>query len=602
MRYGARMADGPLSIARAALARGDVLMAYDAAVSAMEADPESLEARFVAALALARAGAAERARATAADLLARIETTPDVPVLLCEDAAALVARLAKEVALASLGTDRLTKLRQAADLYEAVADRYGRFYTRINAATLRLLAGDLEKARAFADQARRLVIATREREAHADYWREATEAEAALILGDAEGASRALSRAVAEAGDDFAAMAVTRRQLRLVCEATSTDESVLDEIRPPTILHYCGHRMDTAGISGRFPPDLEATVAREIRSYLARRPVGFAYGSLASGADILIAESLLDNGVSLQVVLPFDTDEFERSSVMPAGPGWADRFRSCLARAESVVHASDSAYMGDHQLYGYAGRIAMGHAVNRAAFLGAPAEQLAVWDQIESLDFAGTAHDVAVWKASGHPTHVIALHAPRRRYAETQPVSTMRRIGAILFTDLHGFSRLRDEQFPPFISEVFGTLGAVLDDHAEAVLWRNTWGDAIAAVFSDVIEAADCALGLHEALKRIDLAAIGLPEDLDLRIGAHAGPVMAIADPVTRKPTYWGRELTRAARIEPRTPEGEVYVTDAFAALLSLEPVVPFATEYVGRVTTAKVFETIPMYRLRRRS
>jgi hypothetical protein len=76
---------------------------------------------------------------------------------------------------------------------------------------------------------------------------------------------------------------------------------------------------------------------------------------------------------------------------------------------------------------------------------------------------------------------------------------------------------------------------------------------------------------------------------------------MAIADPITRKPTYWGRELTRAARIEPRTPEGEVYVTDAFAALLALEPVVAFVTEYVGRVTTAKEFETIPMYQLQRR-
>ncbi len=575
-------------------------MAYDAAVSAMESDPESLEAQFVAALALARAGAAERARTSAIDLLARIETTPDVPVSLREDAAALVARLAKQDALASLGTERLTKLRHAAELYEAVADRYGRFYPRINAATLSLLAGDLDKARAFAHQARRLVRATRASEAMDDYWREATAAEAALILGNLGEASRALTRAISEAGDDFAAIAVTRRQLRLVCEATSTDESVLDELQPPTILHYCGHRIDPAGVSERFPPDSEATVAREIRSYLARQRVGFAYGSLASGADILIAESLLDNGVSLQVILPFDTDEFERSSVTPAGPGWPDRFRSCLARAESVVHASDSAYMGDDELYGYAGRIAMGHALNRAAFLDASAIQLAVWDQTEGLDFAGTAHDVATWKASGHSTHVIPLHAPKRRQRKTPPVSSTRRIGAILFTDLHGFSRLRDEQFPLFVNHVLGTLGAVLDDHAEAVLWTNTWGDAIAAVFSDVIEAGDCALGLHEALSRIDLAAMGLPEDLDLRIGAHAGPVMAIADPVTRKPTYWGRELTRAARIEPRTPEGEVFVTDAFAALLSLEPAVPFATEYVGRVTTAHDFETIPMYRLRR--
>jgi hypothetical protein len=596
------MQDGLLARAHAALAVGDVLMAFDAAVSAMEADPASLEAQFVAALALARAGAVERARAETTKLLARIEVIPDVPIRLCEDAAALMARLAKEEAFASDGTDRLSKLRHAADLYEAVADRYGRPYTRINAATLRLLAGDLDAARLFAEQAQRLVTATREGEAAHEYWREATEAEALLIQGDIDGARQALSRAASKAGDDRAAIAVTRRQLRLVCEASSIDESVLDDLQPPTVLHYCGHRIDPAGVSGRFPRDLEASVARDIRSYLAQRRVGFAYGSLASGADILIAEALLDNGVSLQVVLPFDTDEFERSSVMPAGPEWADRFRRCLVRVDSVVHASDSAYMGDDELYGYAGRIAMGHALNRAAFLDAPAEQLAVWDRAEGLELAGTGHDVAVWKASGHQTHVIALPAVEQQLHEAKPALETRRIGAILFTDLHGFSRLRDEQFPPFIKEVLGRLGSVLDDHADAVLWRNTWGDAIAAVFSDVIEAADCALGLQEALRRIDMAAVGLPKDLGLRIGAHAGPVMAIADPVTRKPTYWGRELTRAARIEPRTPEGEVYVTDAFAALLSLEPGVPFVTEYVGRVTTAKDFETIPMYQLRRRS
>jgi len=576
-------------------------MAYDAAVSAMEAEPESLDAAFLAALALTRAGASERARSSATELLARIDDATDVPIRLREDAAALLARLAKQEALATQGDDRPALLRDAADLYEEIADRYGRFYTRINAATLHLLAGDVERARRLAEQARQLVTRTRRSDPD-DYWLDATEAEAGLILGDVKAARRSLTRALAAARDDFATLAVTRRQLRLVCEATSTDMEVLSDLRPPIVLHYCGHRMEPKSMSARWPPDLEAHVDREIRTFLAQHRVGFAYGSLASGADILIAEALLDQGVPLQVVLPFDTAEFERTSVDPAGPGWLDRFRACLGRAESVVHASDSSFMGDDELYGYAGRIAMGHALNRAAFLDAPALQLAIWDQAEGAIRAGTAHDVAVWKASGHPTHVIALRPPEQPREEAGPRSATRQICAILFTDLHGFSRLRDEQFPMFVDQVLGPMGAVLDGHGEAVLWRNCWGDAIAAVFSDVIEAAECALGLHEALTRIDLESIGLPADLELRIGAHAGPVMAITDPVTHKPTYWGRELTRAARIEPRTPEGEVYVTDAFAALLSLEPVEPFATEYVGRVTTAKGFETIPMYQLRRRS
>ena len=596
------MPEGAVARAQAALSRGDVLIAYDLAVSAMEADPECLEARFVAALALARAGAVERARTSATELLTRIEAASDVPISLCEDAAALVARLAKDEALATEGEIRRTRLREAADLYEAVADKYGRFYTLINASTLRLLAGDLEIARRLARQARALVAAARRNEPEEDYWREATEAEASLILGEAETARRALSRAVAIARDDLAALAVTRRQLRLICQAMAIDATVLDDISPPTVLHYCGHRIDPVGAPGRFPPDLETHVDGEVRSFLAERRIGFAYGSLASGADILIAEALLDEGIPLQVVLPFDADEFERISVVPAGPGWSARFRSCLTRAASVAHASDSSFMDDDELYGYAGRIAMGHALNHAAFLDAPAEQLAIWDQAQGPGVAGTAHDVAVWKASGHHTNVITLRPPAKVPETSSPPATTRQIAAILFTDLHGFSRLRDEQFPMFVNEVLGTLGAVLDDHAGAVLWRNSWGDAIAAVFTDVIEAADCALGLHDALRRIDLAAIGLPEDLELRIGAHAGPVMAIADPVSHRSAYWGRELTRAARIEPRTPEGEVYVTDAFAALLSLEPNTPFATEYVGRVTTAKDFETIPMYRLFRRT
>ena len=137
------------------------------------------------------------------------------------------------------------------------------------------------------------------------------------------------------------------------------------------------------------------------------------------------------------------------------------------------MHASDSSFMGDDELFGYAGRIAMGHALNRAAYLDAPAQQLAIWDQAEGIVLAGTAHDVAVWKASGHPTHVIVLRPPEQSPEAATPQAATRHIGGILFTDLHGFSRLRDEQFAVFVDEVLGSLGSVLDGHGESVLWRN---------------------------------------------------------------------------------------------------------------------------------
>jgi hypothetical protein len=579
------------------LARGDVLLAYDEAMRAVDANPDDLDGRYLAALALARAGARDGARRAVGDLQARIDvSTAGVDPQLREDAEALVARWAKDEALEASGDRRRSLLRDAARRYEIVADRFERHFSCVNAATLYLLAGDVDRAHTLANRALRLVDADRD----SGYWSEATRAEAALVLGDVARARHALERAAATAGEDFAALAVTRRQLRLVCDANRIDAAILDGLAAPLIVHYCGHRIDDDAAT-RFPAELEATVASQIRDFVASQPILYGYGSLASGADILTAEALLERGAHLHVVLPCAADDFDRVSVAPAGREWSERFRSCLEQASSVVYASDSSFDDDADLFGYAGRIAMGHALNRASNLDAPVEQIAVWDRAEGDGVAGTAHDVAVWRRTGNPTHVIPL-PDRGRAVQPQPTrAALREIGAILFTDFHGFSRLRDEHFPVFVNEVFAALGAVLDARERDVLWRNSWGDAIAAVFGDVTAAADCALALHDTLATFDLPSVGLPPDLHMRIGAHAGPVIAFDDPIAHRRTYWGRELTRAARIEPRTPEGEVYVTDAFAALLALEPDTPFTTDYVGRITTAKDFETIPMYRLRRR-
>jgi hypothetical protein len=253
---GAAVSDGLVAHARSALSRGDVLVAYDEAASAVEADPDHLAARYVLALSLARAGLIERARSVATDLVARVDVVLNAPMALREDAAALQARLAKDEALATTGPDRRARLRNAADLYETVADRFGRFYTCINAATLRALAGDRDRAVKLACRARDFVNASRAAEPADDYWREATAAEAALILDDLDEVWRALSLAAAIAGEDYAALAVTRRQLRLVCEAMGTDVLILDALAPPLILHYCGHRIDGPGEIGRFPATL----------------------------------------------------------------------------------------------------------------------------------------------------------------------------------------------------------------------------------------------------------------------------------------------------------------------------------------------------------
>ena len=73
-------------------------------------------------------------------------------------------------------------------------------------------------------------------------------------------------------------------------------------------------------------------------------------------------------------------------------------------------------------------------------------------------------------------------------------------------------------------------------------------------------------------------------------------------DPVTKQPGFYGTEVTRTARIEPRTPEGEVYVTNWFAALLALDDDHTMSCQYVGHIPTAKNYGVFPMYILKRRT
>ena len=225
-----------------ALSRGDVLIAYDEAMQVLEEHPDDLDARYLAALALARAGATERAQHAAETLVASLDDADEVPISLREDVEALVARIGKDEALAAAPDDQPSLLKRAARLYERVADRYGGYFALINAATLFLLAGEHARARTLAGRARQAatslalgidgaVLGVRDR------------SRSRVGAGRRARARRdAIHRAATLGVTDVAARAVTRRQLRLVCDALQIDPSVLDPLAPPLVVHYCGHR------------------------------------------------------------------------------------------------------------------------------------------------------------------------------------------------------------------------------------------------------------------------------------------------------------------------------------------------------------------------
>ena len=104
--------------------------------------------------------------------------------------------------------------------------------------------------------------------------------------------------------------------------------------------------------------------------------MGFAYGSLAAGSDILIAEQLLARGVELHVVLPVTEADFRAHSVEPAGQHWIARFEACRKAAASITFASTMSHVGGQGQFAYASNVAMGMARLRARHLNTRAVQL----------------------------------------------------------------------------------------------------------------------------------------------------------------------------------------------------------------------------------
>ena len=572
--------------------RGELLTAVDLAEQGLAERPDDLWLKHRAVLALARAGATEEAARRFEQY--GLEATDE------DDIAALGARIAKDIALETTEEGRRAETVRALALYRSIHARTGGYYAAINAATLSLVAGQPEQARLLARAALDALAGNDER----SYYAAATEGEAHLLLGDERAARRALERAASLHGGDYSSLATTRRQLRLVCALTGTEPAIIRILAGPGVAHFCGHRIAAAGAPGRFPAEAEQGVADRIDAELTRDTPRYAYGSLASGADIMWAEALLARGAELHIVLPFVRDAFIQSSVASSGPGWVERFDRCLDAAFNVTYATDNAFVPDDALFRYAGELAMGLALLRARYLDADVRQLAVWDGKPDLGDAGTAFDVATWRATRRAVSVIPTgpSGPANPTTAAGTAGTPTRVvRALIFADVKGFSKLADEQVPLVLQHVLSAFASVLERYDGAIEHRNTWGDALYVVLTDTVLAAECALELQQAISAIDLRDLKLPDDLALRIGAHVGPVFPLEEPVLRTRAFTGSHVSRTARIEPVTPPGTVYVTEPFAAALELAQRPGLGCDYVGSMPAAKDYGHFRMYRLRRR-
>jgi class 3 adenylate cyclase len=528
------------------LKAGEPLVAYDLCQTGLAQLPGDPRLRELTALALARSGATDSARGLLHELLDEGHRTAET--------LGLLGRTYKDLALRATNTRRLDLLKQSHQHYAsgleaatAMGDVGGMMYTGINAASTAALVGDWSHARALASRVQ--VICTG-RAGVADYWTAATTAESALILGNLVEARAWYERAAGLNKRNFADVSTTRKQARLLLQALDRSTHELDSsFSVPLIGILRTHDRNAPGWALHAYEDSLLTV----------------YAVLKNESDAEAITVLLDRGYEVRVIISHLSGES------------TDEIKMVLSRAATVMVAHDLINTLTPTIERFAELLQVGLAALHAQALDTELVGLGIESGRVLVDPRPTP---TLEADSAHPAH---RGVPQE-------------IVAILFADAVNFSRLTDDQLPSYLNDFVGLIARMAEDVGVQPVATNTWGDGFYFVFRTVRDAGRFALSLSDAVRTANWARKGLPPDMNLRVGLHAAPAYAVVDPVTQRPNYVGAHVSRAARIEPITPPGAVYASEAFAALTAATGVSDFACEYTGLRPLAKGYGTFATY------
>jgi len=584
------------------------LLAFDIASEGLRNWSSDVRLCQIKALALARTGSLEDAETILNELKAN--DGDDQETLL------ILAYVHKEFGLsATTERERQRRLRSACAIYSEAYSSGAGYMTGINAATLSLLMGETTNSKRLAEQVRDTCLDESRNAEHEDYWLEATLGEAELILQRWTEAEKHYMNAARNAGDDPAWLTATGRNAHLILTHWNKDTASFDRCFPiPKIAVFAGHRVDRLGRpQPRFPADpaFETAVRAHLQQQLRALDVRIGFASAASGSDILFLETVRELGGRFSLVLPCKKDQFVRESVADGGAQWAARFEDLYQAADEVILASNQRLTAGSLSYDYANLLLYGLAQVRAEQLDTALVRLAVWDGKPGDGPGGTADIVSRWRQHGE-VHVInplevqtGSAAAITLSATPDQAHELPRNGgcivAMLFSDVEKFSSLTDEQIPLFVEHFLRGVANLRETSKHAPQYANTWGDGLFLVFSHLESAGEFAFELLDLVKTTDWENLGLRSDLELRIALHAGPVYEYEDPFRNGggANYIGTHVNRAARMEPVTPAGYIYVSQAFASLAREQGLEKFEFVYAGETELPKSAGLVPMYAMR---
>jgi tetratricopeptide (TPR) repeat protein len=476
-----------------------------------------------------------------------------------DDPAALTVkgRLLKDHALRA--SDEETRRRyylQSAEAYRRSAALQPGTYPLINAASLSLLSGD----RGQAEEIAREVLARIEREPdepETPYYRAATQAEALLLLGRTGEARAALEAAVAAAPRAWEDHGSTLRQFVVIHDMLGSDPAWLDLLRPPRSLHYSGH----------VAFDADAAFDEALAAVLDEERIGFGYGALGAGADLVVAEALLARGADLHVILPSDAASFAARFVDPFGAGWRARFDAALDAAETIEHVRPLQTPPDARMVALAEEVALGAAMLNAERLMSEAVALRVGP--------GSAGSALRTHRLDAPTGAAPIEAAAGPDSRSVPL-------ALLAVSVGGGGEEGFEDRLEDVQEVLALAG-------EARIAPHLGGDSILIGYEDPARAAAAARTIHARLRA----------RMPLRVAGHYGLLPCVRDPFTAalRPTEAGAAIVRA--IAGAIPPDTICVSQDFAAVLAAGASAPGDANLIGELQAIDGGSPISLYALK---
>ncbi len=510
------------------------------------------------------------------------------------------------------------------------------------------LLGDSNAARSGAEQALKLAANRTSREG-CGFLTEISRAAALTMLGRMDEAANAYALLKNMPGASTRQLAEVRYRAQFFSEAAGQPRGFFHKAFPPLqLLVFSGHLPTPGPVERYFSTEMLAGVRESISKLLHSMDARAGLVSAAAGGDLLFVEQMLNRGATVHLVLPWEKGEFRRDAVDKFDPSekpvWGPLFDSALTGAGSIRELGQIHGPSSETSWHYMMEVAAGMALLTARRSRLDVQPVVLWDG-RSGPAGTTAGFVDFWTRhlgarpvevdwAGAARHqVTELHTETAYSTERTEIPILKQqVKTLLFADIVGYTKLTEQVIPEFISKFLARVAELAATSSYAPISIDTRGDSIYAVFDTTHAGGLFALQLIQLVREnehvwdqaglywIDTnAPTAQKRLLDIRVALHTGPVFLHYDPVVRRLGFTGANVSRAARIEPITRPGEIYVSEEFAALAELDAEIhrhthhgnreagsaQFVCEYVGSLQLAKnypgrhrIYRLIPERRL----